>query len=142
MSTRRVSPDDLMRYIDGELPPEARALIDQELAGSTELQREVAIFRALKSDFQELSFTPPGRYASVWDRVNARVTRPIGWILVVAGLAVWLSYGVYVFSTSPSDPWEKMATGAIAIGILMLFASVIWERYQEWQRDPYRDVHR
>lgn len=142
MTSRRVTTDDLMRYLDGELAPEERERVDAELATSTELQREIAIFRALKADFQELSFHPAARHTSVWDRVNARVTRPIGWLLFIAGLAVWLSYGVYVFATSPSDPWEKLATGAVAIGILILFASVIWERYQEWLRDPYKDVHR
>jgi hypothetical protein len=35
-----------------------------------------------------------------------------------------------------------MATGAIAIGILTLLASVIWERIREWDSDPYKDVHR
>jgi len=138
----RVTTDDLMRYLDNELSPEERSRVDAALATSTELQREVAIFRALKADFQELTFHPAARYTSVWDRVNARVTRPIGWVLLTAGLAVWLSYGVYTFAASPADAWEKMATGAIAIGILILFASVIWERYREWQRDPYRDVHR
>jgi hypothetical protein len=142
MSAPRVTQDDLMRYLDGELAPEERSRVDAALAASTELQREMAIYRAIKADFQELSFHPGPRYNSVWDRVNARVARPIGWILFVAGAVVWMSYGVYVFATSPSDPWEKLATGAIAIGILMLFASVIWERYQEWLRDPYRDVHR
>jgi hypothetical protein len=53
-----------------------------------------------------------------------------------------MTYGVYVFTTSTIDPWEKLATGAVAIGILMLFASVIWERYREWETDPYKDVHR
>ena len=142
MTPRPITTDDLMRYLDGELAPDERQRVDAELATSTELQREVAIFRALKSDFQDLSFHPAARYTSVWDQVNARVTRPIGWLLLVIGLAVWLSYGVYVFATSPSDPWEKLATGAIAIGILTLFASVIWERYREWLRDPYKDVHR
>ena len=142
MSEQRVTQDDLMRYLDGELTPEERMRVEAGLSGSTELQREIAIYRAIKADFQELSFHPAGRYTSVWDRVNARVTRPIGWLLVVAGTLAWMSYGVYVFATSPSDPWEKLATGAIAIGILILFASVIWERYQEWLRDPYRDVHR
>ena len=142
MSEQRVTQDDLMRYLDGELTPDERARVDAALSTSTELQREIAIYRAIKADFQELSFEPAGRYTSVWDRVNARVTRPIGWLLVVAGTLAWMSYGVYVFATSPSDPWEKLATAAIAIGILILFASVIWERYQEWLRDPYRDVHR
>ena len=142
MSEQRVTQDDLMRYLDGELTPDERARVDAALSTSTELQREIAIYRAIKADFQELSFHPAGRYTSVWDRVNARVTRPIGWLLVVAGTLAWMSYGVYVFATSPSDPWEKLATAAIAIGVLILFASVIWERYQEWLRDPYRDVHR
>jgi hypothetical protein len=131
-----------MRYLDGEMPPEERALVDEELATSTELQRELAIFKAIKADFQELSFHPAEYRESVWDRVNEHVARPMGWILVAAGAAAWSSYGAYVFATSSTDPWEKLATGAIAIGILTLLASVIWERYREWQHDPYRDVQR
>ena len=138
----RVSSEDLMRYLDAELSPDERARVEAELAESTELQREVAIYRALKEDFQELSFHPATYRKSVWDRVNSRVTRPIGWMLVAAGTAAWMTYGVYLFATSPSDPWEKLATGAVAIGILMLFASVIWERYRDWDTDPYKDVHR
>ena len=139
---RHVSSEDLMRYLDGEMPPEERARFDAKLLTSTELQRELAIFRALKADFQELSFHPAHYRESVWDRVNERVTRPIGWIMVAVGATAWTSYGAYVFATSPTNPWEKLATGAIAIGILMLLASVIWDRYREWQRDPYRDVQR
>jgi len=138
----RVTPDDLMRYLDGELSPEERAQVESELSTSTELQREVAIYRALKADFQELSFHPADYRRSVWDHVNAEVTRPVGWLLVVAGVAVWMTYGVYVFATSSVNPWEKLATGAVAIGILMLFASVIWDRYREWDKDPYKDVYR
>ena len=138
----RISSEDLMRYLDGELSPEERVRVDAVLATSTELQREVAIYRALKTDFQELSFHPATYRKSVWDRVNARLTRPVGWILLVAGVAAWMTYGAYVFATSPVDPWEKLMTGAVAIGILILFASVIWERYREWDKDPYRDVHR
>ncbi len=139
---RRISSEDLMRYLDGELSPEERALVDERLGSSTELQREVAIFRALKSDFQDLSFHPGAHRTSVWDRVDAHLTRPIGWLLVIAGVVVWLIYGAYVFATSAANPWERMATGAIAIGVLILLASVIWERLREWETDPYRDVHR
>ncbi len=138
----RITSEDLMRYIDGELAPEERARVDAELETSTELQREVAIFRALKEGFQELSFHPAELRRSVWDGVNARVTRPVGWIFVVVGAVVWLTYGAYVFATSPGDPWEKLAMGAVAIGILLLLASVIWERYREWEKDPYKDVYR
>lgn len=137
-----VSSDDLMRYLDGEMAPEERARVDAGLERSTELQRDLAMFRSLKADIQGLSFHPATYRVSVWDRVNAHVNRPIGWILVIAGLVVWMTYGAWVFATSAASPWEKLATGAIAIGILMLLASVIWERYRDWEHDPYKDVHR
>ncbi len=138
----RVSKEDLMRYMDGEMPPEQRVRLDAELQRSTELRRELAIFRAMRTDFQGLSFDPATYHGSVWDQVNASVTRPVGWILVVVGIIVWTAYGAYVFTTSPANAWEKLATGAIVIGILTLLASVIWERYQEWGGDPYKDVYR
>ena len=138
----RVTKEDLMRYIDGEMPPEQRARLDAELARSTELRRELAIFRAMRTDFQGLSFDPGTYHKSVWDKVNASVTRPIGWVLVVVGVIVWTAYGAYLFTTSPANAWEKLATGAIVIGILTLLASVIWERYQDWGVDPYKDTHR
>ena len=138
----KTSHDDLMRFIDGELPPAEHARIESEIAGSSELQREVAIFRAMKGDFQELTFHPATYHHSVWDQVNANVARPVGWLLLLVGTTVWMVYGVYVFATSPSDPWEKLATGAVVIGILTLLATVIWERYREWLTDPYKDVHR
>ncbi len=140
--TEPVSKEELMRYLDGEMPPEQRVRLDAELERSTELKRELAIFRAMRTDFQGLSFDPGTYHKSVWDQVNASVTRPIGWILITVGVIVWTAYGAYVFTTSPADAWEKLATGAIVIGILTLLASVIWDRYREWGTDPYKDVHR
>ena len=137
-----VTRELLMLYLDGELAPDERRGVEEALSASTELQRELAIFRAMKQDFQQLSFHPGDLRRSVWDQVNTRLTRPIGWLLLVVGLLAWALYGSYVFATGPADAWEKLATGAIAIGILMLLASVIFERYREWLTDPYRDVYR
>lgn len=139
--SNQISPDDLMRYLDGELAPEDRARVERELGTSTELQREVAIFRALKSDFQELSFHPDMHRTSVWDHVNAHVNRPIGWVLLISGLVIWMTYGTFMFATSATAVWEKLGVGAVAIGVMLLLASVIWERYREWGTDPYKDVH-
>ena len=139
---QRVSHDDLMRFLDGEMPPDEHAVLEAQIEASSELKRELAIFRAMRTDFQELSFDPGSHRRSVWDQVNATVTRPMGWILVITGTIAWMAYGAYVFMTSPGDPWEKLATAAIVIGILTLLASVIWERYREWGSDPYKDVHR
>jgi len=138
----RITHDDLMRFIDGELAPEDHARIEAQLRTSTELQREVAIFNAMKTDFQDLSFQPAGSGHSVWDRVNRQLTRPVGWLLMIGGAAVLVAYGVFVFATSPGDPWEKLAIAAVVIGFVVLLGSVVWERYRDWLHDPYRDVYR
>ena len=57
-------------------------------------------------------------------------------------LGLWAAYGLYVYLTSPVFILERMATSAIVIGVLLLFSSVIWERYREWLTDPYRDIQR
>lgn len=140
--SRRVSQEELMHFLDGELPPGEHARVESAVTADSELAREVAIYRAMKGQLGELSFDPIHRRRSVWDDVNRELARPVGWILLVGGVAAWTLYGAYLFATSPSDPWEKLATGAVVIGTLILLTGVIWERYREYLSDPYRDVHR
>lgn len=138
-----VSREDLMRYLDGELAPERRREVEAGLGRSSELQRELALYRTLHEDLAGIRFRQdaPSR-SSVWGKVNRRLTRPIGWILIVVGVLAWLSHAGYVFVTAPTPTWEKLATSAVVIGVLLLFASVIHERWQELATDPYRDIER
>ncbi|MGI9628575.1 MAG: anti-sigma factor family protein [Longimicrobiales bacterium] len=136
-----VSHEDLMRYLDGEATPEERAIIDSRIESSSELRREMAIFHAMKEDLQDLSFVPHGG-VSTWDRIRTRITKPVGWTLTAIGSVTWVGYGIWVFMTSTTGVGAKLATGAIAIGILVLLADVIFERYKDYGTDPYRDVHR
>ena len=140
--TDPIRPEDLMRYLDGEMPPEQRRALEAAVERSTELRRELAIYQAMHRDFQTLSFTPPDPGRSVWANVNRRLTRPVGWVLLSGGFVLWVAYVAYVFARSPIAPWGKIALAAVVIGFLLLLATVIAERYRDWQRDPYRDVHR
>lgn len=137
-----VPPDVLMRYMDGELPPGEAAKVEEALARSTEVQRELAVFRMFHRDLTELRLhdPPPGR--SAWDRIHGKLSRPMGWILMGVGTGVWTIHLLWVYLSSAAPSWEKMATSAVVIGVLVLFASVIHERYLEWQSDPYRDIER
>ena len=109
---------------------------------STELRRELAVYRAMKDDLQNLKLNDGGHNGSVWHAVNRHLARPFGWVLLIVGTLVWAAYGVYLYLTSPTFLWQKLATGGIGIGILVLLASVIWERYRVWLTDPYRDIQR
>jgi hypothetical protein len=116
--------------------------MEAELNRSTELQRDLAIYRAMQNDVRGLSFVAPASGASVWGEVNRRLARPLGWILFSSGITLWAAWGAWLFTTSAVNVWPKLAVGAIVIGLLLLFASVAYERWREWQTDPYRDVHR
>jgi hypothetical protein len=130
-----------MRFLDDELSPEERTRVQQALGTSTELQRELAIYQAIRSDLTALpEGMRPG--SSVWGSVNRRLTRPVGWILMVSGFLIWAGYGAWVFTTSPANPVEKMAVGALVVGFLILLGSTIMDRLQEWKTDPYRDIER
>ncbi len=138
----RVSHEELMRYLDGEVGPEEGVRIQGSVEASTELRRELSVYRAMKDDLQTLKLSSHGPHGSVWNAVNRQLTRPLGWVLLLVGSLIWAAYGIYAYLTSPHFLWEKLATSAVVIGILLLFASVIWERYRIWLTDPYKDLQR
>jgi len=139
--TQQPTHEEIMRYLDGEVDPDERARIERALESSTELQREVAVFGQMKEDLRTLTFTDSGR-RSIWYTVHRRLTRPIGWFLLITGFALWTGYGSYLYLVSAIDPVEKIATSGIALGVLFLLGSVVYERYREWLTDPYRDILR
>lgn len=139
--TPPVSNEDLMRYLDDELSPEERLRVDAALEHSTELRRDLAIYRSMRADLASLPGDGP-RDRSIWGAVNRQLARPVGWVLLVAGFVVWAGYGAWVFATSPANPVEKLAVGALAVGFLILLVAAIFERLGEWKDDPYRDVER
>ena len=129
-----------MRYLDGEVGSEERSRIEGAVDSSTELRRELAVYRAMKDDLQNLKLNDGGQNGSVWHAVNRHLARPFGWVLLIVGALVWAAYGVYLYVTSETLLWQKLATGGVGIGILILLTSVIWERYRVWLTDPYRDI--
>lgn len=139
--TEQVSHESLMRYLDGEATPAERARIEAAVADSSELQRELAIFRSMKGDLQAMTFGLANDQ-SVWGAVHRRITRPLGWLLLAGGFLTWILYGSYLYLVSAIDVWEKLATSAIGVGILLIFGTVIYERRKEWLTDPYRNVYR
>ncbi len=139
--TPGVSHEDLMRYLDGELSPDERARVDERISASTELQRDLAVFGKMKEDLRAMSFAG-SENQSVWDLVNRRLARPVGWVLIVSGSLVCTVYGIYLYLISAAYLLEKVASAAIVIGVLMLLGSVIYERYRDWLTDPYRDLQR
>lgn len=136
-----IGHDELMRYLDGELPPERARAVEAALEGDTELRRELAVFRAMKVDLAEIG-ERMGTKQTVWGEVNRRLTRPVGWVLVLVGAAIVVAYGAYAYLTGADALWEKLATSAIVVGLGMLLLSTFIDRYHDLKTDQYREIQR
>jgi len=136
-----IGHDELMRYLDGELPPDRAAAVQAALETSTELRREYALFRTMKEDLEQMGASM-GTEKTVWGHVNRRLTRPVGWVLFLVGAAVWLTYGVYTYLAGGNAMWEKLATSAIVVGLGMLLLSVMVDRFRDLKSDPYKEIQR
>lgn len=133
--------DELMRYLDDELPAERAREIEAALESSTELRREYVIFRQLKDDLQEMGATMQPEH-TVWDAVNRQLTRPMGWTLFLVGAFIWVAYGVYTYLTGAVALWEKLATSAVVVGLAMLLISALIDRWRDLKTDPYKEIQK
>ena len=126
-----VSTQDLMRYLDGELPPHEQRRVEATLERSPELREQLEAFRSLRAGFHELTF-PEREERSVWDRVAVRILRSRARWFIGVGVAAWLSYAAVVLVQGGVDAWTRVTVAGVAIGVLVLFALVIRDRYRSW----------
>jgi anti-sigma factor RsiW len=136
-----IGHDELMRYLDGELDSERSRAVEEALERSTELQREVAVFRRLKVDLNDLGASMDDR-PTVWSEVSRRLTAPVGWALFLAGALVWVAYGVYTYLTGADALWEKVATSAVVVGLATLLLHAALDRLHDLKTDPYKELRR
>lgn len=128
----------LSAFLDDELPPHEKADVEQHLSDCTECSRELAIMRHLGGAMRSIQTE---RSRSVWDGVHRRITRPIGWILLVAGFVVWAALGLIAWSREELT-LEWAATSAIGVGLVFLLIGVGYEQYREWKETRYKDIQK
>jgi hypothetical protein len=137
-----IERDEVMRYVDNELPPERRRAVESAAETDTEVQREIALYRAMREDLKDLGANMRVRDHSTWAAVNRMLTRPVGWGLFLVGALIWVAYAVYTYMTGGDALWEKLATSAVVLGLGLLFLSTLIDRYQDLKTDPYKEIQR
>lgn len=127
-------------YADGELAADANHRIETHLAACTECAREIALIRNLGGAVR--NGVKLERQRSVWDGVHRRLTRPIGWLLVVTGVGIWIAIAVLEWFRSGELTLEWLAATAVAIGVVLLAVGVGYEQYRDWKESRYKDIER
>jgi hypothetical protein len=134
-------PHELLgAYADAELDAAQTARVAEHLTKCTECARELALIRSMGGAMRTMVNSTERR--GVWDAVHRRLSRPIGWLLILAGLAVWTTLAVLEWYRSRELTWEWMAGSAVLIGVVLLAVGIGYEQYREWKETRYRDVMR
>jgi anti-sigma factor RsiW len=134
-------PHELLgAYADGELDAGQTALVAGHLQECTECARELALIRSMGGAMRGMIAAAPER--DVWSGVHRRLTRPIGWLLFVAGVAVWAAMAVVEWFRHGELSWEWLSMTGIGIGLALLFTGVLHEQYRDWKNTRYRDIER
>jgi predicted anti-sigma-YlaC factor YlaD len=134
-------PHELLgAYADGELDAAQTAQVAQHLTKCTECARELALIRSMGGAMRTLVNSTESR--GIWETVHRRLSRPIGWLLMLAGVAVWTTLAVVEWYRSRELTWEWMAGSAVVIGVVLLAVGIGYEQYREWKETRYRDVMR
>jgi hypothetical protein len=69
----QVSPEDLMRYLDEELPADVWGRIDRHVMSCRTQKKEIDSFRALGSALRDRLISPEISRHSIWELVRAKL---------------------------------------------------------------------
>lgn len=128
-------------YADGELTAEEETRVEAHLAHCTECARELALIRAMGEAMVQTAQSTTAR-PGIWQHVHRRITQPIGWLLVSAGVAIWVALAVIEWFRSSSLTPAWLATTAVGIGLALIAVAVGYEQLREWRDSPYKDIER
>jgi anti-sigma factor RsiW len=133
----------LSGFIDGELTQQERQRVELHCDACRDCTEELEAVRDMRVRVGSASLGEYGedKWREMMDDTTVRVSRGIGWLLLIgAALAVG---GIAVF-TVITDPtigfYEKLLIGAVYGGAAALFVSVLRQRLIERKTDKYKDV--
>ena len=133
----------LSGYLDGELTQQQRQRVETHCDTCTECKKNLKELRALRESIGKARLSEVDQ--DVWrermDDTTVRTSRGIGWLLILGGVLVAMGMGVYEFVIDSSlGLAEKLIVGVIYGGFVVLFFSVLRQRFIERKTDKYKDV--
>jgi hypothetical protein len=139
----------MMGALDGELDDADQVEFERLLGRDSDLQTEWKRLNELKEVTSTMALRSPPEevWETYWTSVYHRFERGVGWVLLSLGAIVSLSYGLWRFArelmADTTIPlFMKGAIVAVIVGGVILFVSVVREKWFVYRSDPYKDVQR
>lgn len=134
----------MMGRLDGELPEEQREELKEHLHHCEACRKELEGFAALKEELAMMEFKEPtdAELERYWRGIYNRLERGLGWILFSLGAVVVICYGAFelleeLFKNPTVALVLKIGVGALVMGGVVLFVSILRERLAVRKKDRY-----
>jgi len=136
---------DGMSLLDGEMTESGKVEYEAHVQTCDRCQTELRSLGRIVGMTSELRLRPPDDefWNGYWESVYRRSERGLGFLFLCVGILGLLAYAVYHAVTSPEFlTYEGLSVTVILAGLLVIFVSVVRERYYESKNDPYKGVRR
>lgn len=135
----------LTGYLDRELPYQERQKVERHLQECESCRRTLAQLEEVRQSTEQAWFaTPTGEeWLRAEHRIAARLSRRLGWLILITWSIMTCVYGLYTFATNPVGKlFEKVLVFGLIAGFGLLFFSVLSQRIHESRGDRYKGVQR
>ena len=136
---------DGMQLLDGEMSAQDKAAYEEHVRDCETCRSELASLGRVVELTNELKLRTPDDefWDGYWDSIYRRSERSAGFFLVITGIMAVLLYSFIRAVTSPGFlTYEGISITVILVGLVVIFLSVVRERYHESKNDPYKGVKR
>ncbi len=139
----------MMGYLDNELSEDEIRELQDHLKTCVKCRAEWEAFRELKKETSQMKFKPLPEmfWDEYWQNVYNRIERGVGWIFLSLGAILLLGYAAFAlledFFLNPKEPLiERLGLAFLIFGLIIVFISVIREKWMVRKIDKYRRVLR
>jgi anti-sigma factor RsiW len=134
---------DGMRLLDGELGEAEKEEYEDHVKGCEDCRHELKEIGRIVELTNDLKLRAPDEefWARYWDSLFRRMERGTGFVLLIVGVLALTVFALFKAVRSPQFlTFQGIAIAVILLGVIVVFLSVVRERYHESKSDPYKGV--
>ena len=134
----------LSGYIDRALTQQNRQKVRLHLEDCSSCRSWVGQMETIRSASLDTPFPTPTdqQWSEIPSSRTSSLIRNMGWVVFCSWFLAVLVFGLWEFTRSDADLWEKALVFAGFSGCSLLFISVLADRLHHLKTDRYRSVHK
>ena len=136
-------------YFEGKLSDQDKIEFEKLLEKNDLYKNEFEEQKQIKEALNSMKLKEPSEevWDSYWEKTYNKLERSIGWLAIFIGMLLLLGFAsvevVDQFFNDNSTPIIiKIGTVALVFGVLVLFFSVIREKFFTYKSDKYKEIRR